>query len=95
MPDWWEDLFGLDVDRRDGTGDLDGDGYTNLEEYLGKDGRSGNDDYSDPTDLSSIPVREGTDEETGGFPAFIIVIIAGAVLAALALFFIIRITKRG
>lgn len=35
MPDEWEVLNELDPDDpRDGTGDLDEDGYTNLEEYL-------------------------------------------------------------
>ena len=95
MPDWWEHLFNLDVDRRDGTEDLDGDGYTNLEEYLGKDGRSGNDDYSDPTDTSSKPVNEKTGEDSRGFPTLIIIIMAGMVLAALAVFIIVRFTKKG
>ena len=35
MPDAWETARGLDpVDARDGKGDDDGDGYTNLEDYL-------------------------------------------------------------
>ena len=35
MPDEWEGRFGLDPQNaRDGTLDRDGDGYTNLEEYL-------------------------------------------------------------
>ncbi len=35
MPDDWEMRFGLDPrDSRDGNQDLDGDGYTNIEEYL-------------------------------------------------------------
>ena len=35
MPDDWEREMGLDPDdASDGNGDLDGDGYTNLEEYL-------------------------------------------------------------
>ncbi len=35
MPDTWEEGQGLDAhDPGDGNGDLDGDGYTNLEEYL-------------------------------------------------------------
>jgi hypothetical protein len=36
MPDEWEQDRGLDFsDSTDGNGDRDGDGYTNLEEYLG------------------------------------------------------------
>jgi hypothetical protein len=34
MPDDWEQAHGLDPTRDDGAGDRDGDGYTNLEEYL-------------------------------------------------------------
>jgi pectate lyase len=35
LPDDWEREMGLDPeDASDGSGDLDGDGYTNLEAYL-------------------------------------------------------------
>ncbi|MGG1553393.1 hypothetical protein [Paenibacillus ferrarius] len=35
MPDWWEIKYGLDPnDPSDANGDLNGSGYTNLEEYL-------------------------------------------------------------
>lgn len=35
MPDWWEVKYGLDPnDPSDANGDLNGSGYTNLEEYL-------------------------------------------------------------
>ena len=34
MPDWWEVKYGLDRLVKDHNGDLDEDGYTNLEEYL-------------------------------------------------------------
>jgi len=35
MPDSWEKANGLNPgDPSDGNGDLDNDGYTNLEEYL-------------------------------------------------------------
>jgi len=34
MPDPWESENGLDLARPDNNGDKDGDGYTNLEEYL-------------------------------------------------------------
>ncbi len=37
MPDWWEEFHGLDPeDASDGSGDLDGDGITNLDEFKGK-----------------------------------------------------------
>jgi hypothetical protein len=35
IPDWWEKKFGLNPnDPSDAAGDLNGDGYTNLEKYL-------------------------------------------------------------
>jgi hypothetical protein len=34
MPDVWEQLNGLDPTVDDSAGDIDGDGYTNVEEYL-------------------------------------------------------------
>ncbi|MBW8687898.1 carbohydrate-binding protein [Chitinophaga rhizophila] len=34
MPDAWESANGTDPNAADNNGDLDGDGYTNLEEYL-------------------------------------------------------------
>jgi hypothetical protein len=35
MPDWWETRHGLNRNNgSDRNGDRDGDGYTNLEEYL-------------------------------------------------------------
>jgi len=34
MPDTWEDDYGTDDQVADNNGDLDSDGYTNLEEYL-------------------------------------------------------------
>ncbi len=34
MPDWFEDQFGFDRSSFDAHGDSDGDGYSNIEEYL-------------------------------------------------------------
>ena len=34
MPDWWEKAKGLNANEPDNNGDPDGDGYTNLEDYL-------------------------------------------------------------
>jgi len=34
MPDWWEKFYGLDWQTPDGGLDSDGDGWTNLEEFL-------------------------------------------------------------
>ncbi len=34
MPDWWEKAVGTDPNVADNNGDSDGDGFTNLEDYL-------------------------------------------------------------
>lgn len=34
MPDWWEKAVGTDPNTADNNGDADGDGFTNLENYL-------------------------------------------------------------
>jgi Ca2+-binding RTX toxin-like protein len=34
LPDWFESLYGFDAGTADSNGDNDGDGYTNLEEYI-------------------------------------------------------------
>ena len=33
MPDWWEAKYGLDPSKNDASGDLDGDGVSNFDEY--------------------------------------------------------------
>ncbi|MGY8642299.1 MAG: hypothetical protein ACKVJU_14550 [Verrucomicrobiales bacterium] len=33
LPDWWEELYGLDISLNDAGGDLDDDGWSNLEEF--------------------------------------------------------------
>lgn len=54
MPDWWEILHGLDpFDPSDAHEDLDGDGLTNLEEYL-----LGTDPNNSDTDGDGVPDGE-------------------------------------
>jgi len=52
MPDMWEDANGLDKNTADDTGDHDGDGYTNIEEYI--------------NDLAGILINKPTANPTGG-----------------------------
>ena len=71
MPDWWENLYGLDPGVNDAAGDLDGDGLTNLDEYNRNtdpdnpdsdgDGYSDGDEVAagkDPNSASSSPLGD-------------------------------------
>ncbi|HNS51081.1 MAG TPA: hypothetical protein PKO09_07850 [Anaerolineae bacterium] len=62
MPDPWEVLYGLNPLAGDGGGDLDGDGRTNLQEYL--DGTDPSQPDSDGDGLSdSAEAVQGTDPQ--------------------------------
>ena len=66
MPDAWELQFELDPnDPSDATEDTDGDGYTNLDEFLGFDGVLGGNDSTDPRDLADFPTQDQTDNGNG------------------------------
>lgn len=61
MPDVWEALMGLDItDSSDRNGDLDSDGYTNLEEYINGFAVS----FQDPIDTNTTNINNtnGGDE---------------------------------
>lgn len=91
MPDWWEFRYGLDMERDDSGMDLDNDGISNLDEYLGNDRRPGNDDYSDPTLRSSTP--DHPEEER--FPFATLLLVAGVIMVIGAVvLLIIRVTKK-
>jgi len=85
MPDWWEMKFGLDRTSNDGSKDADRDKANNLKEYLGHDGTPGNDDWTDPTDKTSLPgvgvVGGGGESEVEGTTTLtLIAIILGIIL---------------
>jgi hypothetical protein len=65
MPDKWEEKFAeLDpLDYTDADEDPDNDKYTNLQEYLGRDGKPGGDDSTNPTSRASNP---GTGDSGSG-----------------------------
>ncbi len=76
MADWWEEKFvGLNPkDASDADEDLDGDGFTNKEEY---------DADTDPTDPDSFPEENGLiPEEYLMYLIFIIIIVVVIVIAA-------------
>lgn len=75
MPDWWEIQYeGLDRFENDSVSDLDSDGVSNLDEYLGQDGEPGNDDWTDPMDVSSFPVGGDGGPDSGNGMILILLI---------------------
>ncbi len=64
IPDGWELKFGLDpYDPADAGLDPDNDNYTNLQEYLGSDGKPGGNDFSDPVDIMDTPDQDTPDDD--------------------------------
>ena len=75
MPDAFEKLYTNalhPLNETDREEDFDGDGYSNIEEYLGKDKTAGNNDWSDPEDPLSTPLidtdGDGVDDFDDAFP---------------------------
>jgi hypothetical protein len=80
MPDGWEFFYGLDpYDPSDASTDLDGDGFTNLEEFEGG---------SDPTDFNSIPEKDKQESTTLQF-WWLIPILVGLLVIAIILFMLL------
>ena len=91
IPDWWEFMYvGLDPYAADSDLDIDGDGFTNLEEYLGSDGIGGNDDHTDPTSSSSAPTIDVEGGRGNPFPLLFVIIVVAFLLIAAISFMIIR-----
>ena len=66
MPDAWEQNIGLNPNSADHNGDHDGDGYTNIEEYLSElagDQPPSNDETPQPT-TTPIPAMTPTSDST-------------------------------
>ncbi len=78
MPDWWEEKYGLNPkDASNADVDLDGDGYTNKEEY---------DEDTDPTDKDSFPDEdELISEEFLMYLIIIIIIVLVIVIVAVVI----------
>jgi hypothetical protein len=95
MPDWWEKQYDkFDPEKDDGDKDFDRDGITNLEEYLGDDGLPDNDDYSDPTDQSSVPQKKEIKPDSEGtnytISSMVIVIVILVLVFLICLFLLLR-----
>ena len=72
IPDLVEIMYdGMDPLVYDSDLDLDGDGYSNIQEYLGDDRAHGGDDSTDPMDPSSFPVYEEKGEDIPILPMII------------------------
>lgn len=81
VPDLWEYQNGMDPLKFDSDDDPDGDGFTNLEEYLGDGGTS-----TDPRSSSSYPSRD-LDSGTGG--AWILFLGVGLILIGLVIYLVV------
>ena len=83
IPDLFEVRYeGMDYLVYDSEMDLDGDGYTNLQEYLGDDRTAGGDDSSDPLDPSSFPKYQ---DDERSIPVALIIIISSSILLLLTI----------
>jgi len=93
IPDYWEKLHMLNhFDPQDAENDPDKDSYTNLEEYLGMDGKVGGYDDTDPRDPSDHPDEhyETIEEEASSNLEITVGAIIIIVVILLLLFIIIR-----
>lgn len=76
IPDYWEKLHYLnDNNPHDAKEDPDSDTYTNLEEYLGYDGKIGGNDDTDPNNPNSHPEKHIIKKEEKSEPGLIVWII--------------------
>ncbi|BEL03936.1 pectate lyase [Actinoplanes sichuanensis] len=88
MPDTWESANGLNPNTADHNGDLDGDGYRNIEEYLDFAAQGG----TTPTPSTSAPPAGGactasyrtTNSWDGGFQGEVTVTAGGAAVTGWA-----------
>jgi hypothetical protein len=98
MPDTWEEKYSLNpLDSADAVKDSDRDGFTNLQEYLGDDGKAGGDDSSNPKVRSSVPDVKSSDssEETGLSSSFLIIAVIVVIIIVVVLILLVVIKKRG
>ena len=89
LPDGWEVANGLHPQDSSGNygklGDLDGDGYTNIQEYNAR---------TDPDNVDSYPKSSKSDDETNGLESYLLFLIV-IVIALVILISLVIIKKRG
>ena len=96
IPDYWETLHSLNkINPYDADEDPDGDDFTNLEEYLGMDGKAGGLDDTDPWDAEQHPEKHFKKsvekDDTIYYTGIILVII---IIVILIVFFVVQIYRR-
>jgi hypothetical protein len=96
LPDWWEMRFFTSINEAGPDSDDDKDGFTNLEEYLGRDGKPGGDDSTNPKDRNSHPPeKEAKDDTTQNIILVsIILIIVILLLIIISVFMMLRKKKK-
>jgi hypothetical protein len=98
MPNSWEKLYSLNPeDPTDANKDADKDTYSNLDEYLGTDGKPGGDDSSNPKVGSSTPKVEsdsGDSSSTSLDSTIIIAAIAVVVIIAILVVLFMMMKKK-
>jgi hypothetical protein len=97
IPDYWEILHSLNhLDPQDVENDPDVDTFTNLEEYLGMDGKRGGNDDTNPRDPLDHPEKHYIIDTPAGSTIFntagiiLIVIIVAIIIVILVIFLIVR-----
>jgi hypothetical protein len=96
LPDWWEVNFFPDfqINEVGPDADDDNDGFTNIEEYLGLDGKPGGDDSTNPRDKNSHPPIKKEDEESSINLILIVVVVILVILFVVILFMGMAIRKK-
>jgi hypothetical protein len=101
MPDDWELKYPNILDPLDSTDakeDNDKDGFSNLEEYLGDDGKVGGSDSTNPERKSDVPDRQTTSKESGeesmsSYAIFAVILVIVVVIILILLFMFMRSKK--
>jgi hypothetical protein len=101
IPDSWEEKYGLNPnDPSDANSDPDGDNYTNLQEYLGLDGKPSGGDDTNPQDISDYPKKESgdgqDDKDTDDYGMWLIIggLLVVVILVLIIVFLIVQKRKK-
>ncbi len=94
LPDWWEIKFFTSINEAGPDADDDNDGFTNYEEYLGQDGKPGNDDWTHPKDRHSHPAKKEEDTNDRGNVIAVAVLLLIVVLLLIIIMLVIMVRKK-